>query len=89
MLVLSRKSGEAIQISDDITLTVSRVRGGRVRLSIEAPKNIRILRKEVAAAEDVGTNQVIVVRGDAASGANHLIPPSNGPVRGVEPPGYV
>ena len=57
MLVLSRKPGEAIQISDDITLTVSRVRGGRVRLSIEAPKNIRILRKEVTAAEDVATDE--------------------------------
>ena len=57
MLVLSRKSGEAIQISDDITLTVSRVRGGRVRLSIEAPKNIRILRKEVAAAENVEADE--------------------------------
>ena len=57
MLVLSRKSGEAIQISDDITLTVSRVRGGRVRLAIEAPKNIRILRKEVAAADDVAADE--------------------------------
>jgi carbon storage regulator len=57
MLVLSRKSGEAIQISDDITLTVSRVRGGRVRLSIEAPKSIRILRKEVKAAEDVAADE--------------------------------
>ena len=57
MLVLSRKSGEAIQISDDITLTVSRVRGGRVRLSIEAPKSIRILRKEVKAAENVAADE--------------------------------
>ena len=57
MLVLSRKSGEAIQISDDITLTVSRVRGGRVRLSIEAPKSIRIFRKEVKAAEDVAADE--------------------------------
>lgn len=57
MLVLSRKTGEAIRISDDITLTVSRVRGGRVRLSIEAPKNIRILRKEVTAAENVATDE--------------------------------
>jgi len=57
MLVLSRKTGEAIRISDDITLTVSRVRGGRVRLSIEAPKNIQILRKEVTAAENVATDE--------------------------------
>ena len=50
MLVLSRKAGESIQIADDITLTVSRVQGGRVRLSIDAPRNVRILRKEVASA---------------------------------------
>jgi len=47
MLVLSRRPGESIQISDDITVTVSQVRGGRVRLSISAPTEVRILRKEI------------------------------------------
>ena len=47
MLVLSRKTGESIQIDDDIFVTVSEVKGGRVRLSIEAPRSIRIVRKEV------------------------------------------
>jgi carbon storage regulator len=51
MLVLSRRPGESIQISDDITVTVSQVRGGRVRLSISAPKDVRILRKEIAGSE--------------------------------------
>lgn len=53
MLVLSRKPGEAIQIADDISVTVSRVRGGRVRLSIEAPPSVRVIRKELMAAEAV------------------------------------
>lgn len=47
MLVLSRKAGQSIQIDDNIFVTVSEVRGGRVRLSIDAPKSIRIVRKEV------------------------------------------
>lgn len=48
MLVLSRKIGESIQISGDIRVTVTQVRGGRVRLSIEAPNSVRVLRMEVA-----------------------------------------
>lgn len=47
MLVLSRKVGESIQISGDIKVTVTQVRGGRVRLSIEAPASVRIARKEI------------------------------------------
>ncbi|MEO2014579.1 MAG: carbon storage regulator CsrA [Fuerstiella sp.] len=47
MLVLSRKTGESIQIDDNIFVTVSEVKGGRVRLSIEAPRSVRIMRQEV------------------------------------------
>ena len=51
MLILSRKPGESIQISDNISVTVSEVKGGRVRLSIEAPKSVRIVRQEILAIE--------------------------------------
>lgn len=47
MLVLSRKTGESIQIAGNIRVTVTEVRGGRVRLSIEAPDDVRVLRKEI------------------------------------------
>lgn len=50
MLVLSRKIGESIQIAGGIRVTVTEVRGGRVRLSIEAPSDVRVLRKEIVAA---------------------------------------
>lgn len=50
MLVLSRKIGESIQIAGGIRVTVTEVRGGRVRLSIEAPLDVRVLRKEIVAA---------------------------------------
>lgn len=50
MLVLSRKIGESIQIAGGIRVTVTEVRGGRVRLSIEAPADVRVLRKEIVVA---------------------------------------
>ena len=52
MLVLSRKIGESIQIAGGIRVTVTEVRGGRVRLSIEAPADVRVLRKEIVANEN-------------------------------------
>lgn len=48
MLVLSRKVGESIQIGDNIFVSVVEVKGGRVRLSFDAPKEIQILREELA-----------------------------------------
>lgn len=50
MLVLSRKPGQAIVVGDKIRVTVVRVRGGAVRLGIEAPAEVAIRRKELAAA---------------------------------------
>ena len=50
MLVLSRKIGESIQNAGGIRVTVTEVRGGRVRLSIEAPADVRVLRKEIVEA---------------------------------------
>ena len=47
MLVFSRKSGERVQIGDEIVLTIRRVRGDRVEVSIEAPSRVKIHRKEL------------------------------------------
>ena len=48
MLVLSRKPGEKVVIGNGITLTVVEVRGDRVRLAVDAPDPVRILRAELA-----------------------------------------
>jgi carbon storage regulator len=48
MLVLSRKINEKILIGDDIVVSVVRVEGYQVRLGIEAPRNVRIVRAEIA-----------------------------------------
>lgn len=50
MLVLSRKIGETICISGNITVTVVDIRGDKVRLGINAPKDITVHRQEVANA---------------------------------------
>ncbi len=47
MLVLSRKKNESIVINDDITIVVVEIRGDKVRLGVEAPKDVPVHRKEV------------------------------------------
>jgi carbon storage regulator len=47
MLVLTRKPGERIVISEEITVMVLEVQGNRIRLGIEAPKEIPIRRGEL------------------------------------------
>ena len=46
MLVLARKASEAIKIGDDITVKVIAIRGGQVKIGIEAPSGVRIVRIE-------------------------------------------
>jgi carbon storage regulator len=47
MLVLTRHCGEQIVIAEDIIVTVVAIEGNKIRLGIEAPKSVRVDRKEV------------------------------------------
>jgi carbon storage regulator len=47
MLVLSRKKNESIVIDNDITIVVVEIRGDKVRLGVEAPKEVPVHRREV------------------------------------------
>ncbi len=47
MLVLSRKKNESIIINNDITIVVVEIRGDKVRLGVEAPKEVPVHRREV------------------------------------------
>lgn len=47
MLVLTRKVGEKILVGDDVVVSVVEVNRGSVRLGVEAPKSVSILRFEV------------------------------------------
>ena len=48
MLVLSRRNGESIKIGKDVVVTVLGVRGEKIRLGVDAPKNVDVHRDEVA-----------------------------------------
>lgn len=50
MLVLSRKKDESIVIDDNIVITVVEIRGDKVRLGIQAPREVPIHRSEIHAA---------------------------------------
>jgi carbon storage regulator len=56
MLVLSRKKNESIVINDDIVITVVEIRGDKVRLGVEAPKEVPVHRNEVY--EAIRRNQI-------------------------------
>jgi carbon storage regulator len=47
MLVITRKSRESVTIGDDVVVTVLHVGGGEVRIGIDAPKQVRVLRTEL------------------------------------------
>jgi carbon storage regulator len=47
MLVLTRKSNQSIMIGDDIEVSVLSIMGEKVRIGIQAPRNIPVFRKEV------------------------------------------
>ena len=47
VLVLSRRLHESIKIGDDITVTITKIEGQRVRIGIEAPPNVKVVRDEL------------------------------------------
>lgn len=61
MLVLSRKIGEKIVIGHNITVTITEIRGSKVRLGIEAPRHVSIDRSEIhlRREQDAQTNASI------------------------------
>lgn len=60
MLVITRKKGESILIGDDIEITVVKADEGSVKLSIAAPKNITILRKELYKEVEEENKQALI-----------------------------
>jgi carbon storage regulator len=47
MLVLTRRTGEAIRVGHDIVVTVMELKGSQVRLGIDAPKEVAVHRQEI------------------------------------------
>jgi carbon storage regulator len=48
MLILSRRVSESIKIGNDITITVTKIERGQVRIGITAPATVRVDRQEIA-----------------------------------------
>ena len=67
MLVLSRKKNESIVIDNDITIVVVEIRGDKVRLGVEAPKEVPVHRREVF---DAIRRNEMAGRNDAAKAAD-------------------
>ena len=65
MLVLARKVDESITIGDDIVIKVIGVEGMQVRLGIDAPRNVRVLRQEVY--EKIRDENIRSARGETSA----------------------
>ena len=69
MLVLSRKPGEKLLIGDQITITIVEVQGNRIRIGIEAPDDVRVLRSELTEwHEPVSVGQPVLAGSRFAKG---------------------
>ncbi len=73
MLVLSRQRDETIMIGEDVEITVVDIRGDKVRLGINAPRQIQVHRKEVfAAIKRENTDSTTVGMDDLSTADNNL-----------------
>ncbi len=80
MLVLSRKKNESIVINNDITIVVVEIRGDKVRLGVEAPKEVPVHRREVYDA---------IKRNEQLAKGNDPLTKGNDPSSGAETTGEV
>jgi carbon storage regulator len=78
MLVLSRQRDETIMIGDDIEVTVVDIRGDKVRLGINAPKEISVHRKEVYDAIKKENKAAAQVKPEDLSGLGNKLHGGNG-----------
>ena len=70
MLVIRRRAGEAVLIGDEIEVTVIEVSGSRVKLGLQAPAAVQILRKEIQLA---GLQNVAAAEGASPATAGLLL----------------
>ncbi|QTD41183.1 carbon storage regulator CsrA [Sporosarcina sp. Te-1] len=64
MLVLSRKVNETIKIGDEIEIRIIEVKGDTIRIGIEAPKNVEILRGELVQSISETNTEAITLNKD-------------------------
>jgi carbon storage regulator len=71
MLILTRKSGETITIGDNIQIRVLGIKGGQVRIGIDAPREVSVNREEVRAR--------VQAEGDAATAGSEAVLANSAP----------
>ena len=90
MLVLTRKLQERIKIGDNVTITVLRVKGNAVRIGIEAPREVRVIRAELPAdgaqSQETGEGQAAAEAGANAAAGGAQSEMNVGPVDSESPP---
>ena len=67
MLILSRKTDQAIKIGDDTTITIIDIHGDQVKIGVDAPRDVKVFRQEVfnaiktenTAAASVNTDKIL------------------------------
>jgi carbon storage regulator len=70
MLILTRRIGETLIVGDDVKITVLAVRGNQVRIGIDAPKDVEVLREELVGRPHDGKKGQIQEDPDAEPGDN-------------------
>lgn len=65
MLILTRKSGQSFQIGDSIKVTITEISGDKVKIGIDAPQTLRVLREELCSTMESNRQAAGNVSGDA------------------------
>jgi len=74
MLVLTRKLQQQIKIGDNVTITILKVKGAAVQIGIDAPKDVRILRKELpVTALELAETELSLIGGDDSESSQPLM----------------
>lgn len=71
MLVITRSQGQSVMIGDDIEIIISEVGTEKVKISIDAPKNIKIVRKELLEISKENEDAAKFVSGDILTDLIH------------------
>jgi len=68
MLILTRKSGETITIGENIQIRVLGVKGGQVRIGVDAPRDVAVNREEVSERVQAEESKAAAVEADITEG---------------------
>ncbi len=75
MLVLTRKIGDSILIGDSIKVQIVHVKGCQVRIGIEAPKKVQIVREEISGQRDTSSTPQLNVNPQVGAKTVHSVTP--------------